>query len=261
MRRKGRENVRTRRILVAIDGSPESRTALEAAARLGLAMEAELSGLFIEDVELVRLAGLPFTREAGVSSGIFRRLETADIERRFRVTAEAAREALRDATRAVPLRSTFRVIRGLVIPSILEAAREADVVAAGKRSGHGPSGRRLGATARSLIAHVAAPVLIGGLRDVSAGPAVVLSAVSDVPEDARRFAALLARAFGAGEVLVIAGGGGSLRALPEIERASAVVLIRPRGAAGDELLVALAESVSCPVFVIGESGVAELLSA
>lgn len=268
-----------------MDGSPGSRTALEAAARLGLAMGAELSGLFIEDVELLRLAGLPFAREAGVSSGMFRRFHTTDIERRFRVAAEAAREALREGTGSMALRSTFRVVRGRVVPEILAAAREADVVAAGKRSGHAPAGRRLGATTRGLIAHLSAPILVGGLKSLTGGPAVVICATSDVSEEALGFSLLLARAFGAPEVVVIAGeavrgparmerdgveircrgfpsvSSGGVRALPEIRSASAVVLIRPQGAGGHELLVALAESVTCPVFVIGESGVAELLSA
>lgn len=43
--------------------------------------------------------------------------------------------------------------------------------------------------------------------------------------------------------------------------AGAVVLVRPEGAGTHQLLVALAETVSCPVFVIGPHGLAELLSA
>jgi len=277
--------VRVRRILVALDGSPESRATLATAARLGSAAGAELSGLFVEDIELLRLAGLPFAREAGVSSGVFRRLETTDIERRFRVAAERARAALHEATLPAALRSSFRVSRGRVVPELLTAARDADMVATGKRGGHGSGALRLGTTARSLIAHVPAPVLVGGEGRASAGPAVVLCAVPDVSKDALGFAALLARAFGAPEVVVITGGGGTgptrtepagisvrrrdfpsissggVKALPEIAVASAVVLVRPEGPAAHELLFALAEAVTCPVFVIGPHGLAELLTA
>ncbi|HQR68221.1 MAG TPA: universal stress protein [Thermoanaerobaculia bacterium] len=275
--------MRPRRILVAVDGTPESRGTLAAAARLGRVTGAELAGLFVEDVELLRLAGLPFAREAGVSSGVFRRLETADIERRFRVAAERAREALREAASASGVRTSFRVTRGRVVPEILGAVPGCDAVAAGKRGGHEPSARRLGATVRSLLLHVRVPFLVGGVREPSPGPAVVLSPASDVPEEALRFVALLARAFGAPEVVLVAGGAGGSRietagipvrrrgfpsdssggvkALLEAEGASAVVLIRPEGAAGPELLVALAEAAAGPVFVIGAAGVAELLSA
>ena len=275
--------MKVRRVLVAVDGSPESRVALAAAARLAGAAGGELVGLFVEDVELLRLAGLPFAREAGVSSGVFRQIQTADIERRFRVAAERAREALREAAAASGLRSSFRVTRGRVVAEILAAAPDAEVVAAGKRSGHGPPGSRLGATARSLICHVRVPILVGGVREMSAGPAVILSAAAEVPPAALGFVALLARAFGAPEVVVIAEGGefsgvevpgipvrrrrfpsissGGVQALPEIVGASTVVLIRPEGAAAHELLVALAEAVACPVFVISPGGLAALLSA
>jgi nucleotide-binding universal stress UspA family protein len=277
--------MRARRILVALDGSSESRAALAAAARLGISTGAGLAGLFVEDVELLRLAGLPFAREAGLASGVFRRLETSDIERRFRVAAERAREALREVAEESGLTSSFRIARGRVIPELLAAALEADVVAAGKRSAHGPAGRRLGATARSLIVNVPGPILVGGLQGLSAGPAVVISATAGVPEEALRFVTLLARAFGATEVVVIAGekstgvappeapgirvrrrgvpsvSSGGLKAIPEIAEASAVVLVRPQGTAGQELLVALAEAGTCPVFIVGPIGLAELLSA
>lgn len=274
-----------RRILVGLDGSPESRATLAAAARLGVATGAELHGLFVEDIELLRLAGLPFAREAGVASGVFQRLETSDIERRFRVAAEKARATLHEAASTTALRSTFRVTRGLVVPELLAGAREADVIAAGKRRGHGPAGGRLGGTARGLLAHVRAPVLVGGSGSSSAGPAVVICATPDVPHGVLGFVTLLARAFEAPEVVVIAGEGGSgrtpaepegirvrrrtfpsissggLKALPEIAAASTVVLVRPESSAGHELLVALTEAVACPVFVIDHHGLAELLSA
>lgn len=279
--------MRARRILVALDGSAESRAALLAAARLGVATHpgAELSGLFIEDVELLRLAALPFAVEVGLSAATRRPLDPANVERRFRYAAERAREVLREVAAASGLPSSFRVARGRVVPELLAAAQGADLVAAGKRGGHGPAGRRLGGTGRSLIVHLRAPVLVGGVQGRSPGPAVVICETSDVPEEALGFAALLARAFGAPEVVAITGRGGTvplrlekegprvrrrglssispqgIQALPEIGNASAVVLVRPEDAAAHQLLVALAEAVTCPVFVIGPRGLAELLSA
>lgn len=276
--------MRARRILIALDGSAESRAALTAAAKLGISTGAELSGLFIEDVELLRLAGLPFAIEVGLSPEMRRSLDPADVERRFRYAAERAREALREVAEASALASSFRVARGRVVPVLLAAARDAEVVAAGKRGGH-RTGRRLGATGRSLIVQLQAPVLVGGVQGRSPGPAVVISSTREMPEEALGFAALLARAFGAPEVVAIAckgepvaprpekNGAGFRRrgfasispptvmALPEVANASAVVLVRPEGVAGHQLLVALTEAVTCPVFVIGPHGLAELLSA
>ena len=51
------------RILVALDASPQSEAALRAAAELAALLEAELEGLFVEDINLLHLCGLPFGRE------------------------------------------------------------------------------------------------------------------------------------------------------------------------------------------------------
>jgi K+-sensing histidine kinase KdpD len=49
-----------RRILVALDASPDSLAALKTAADLARRMEAELMGLFVEDIELLRMADSPY---------------------------------------------------------------------------------------------------------------------------------------------------------------------------------------------------------
>ncbi|MGB7837261.1 MAG: universal stress protein, partial [Terrimicrobiaceae bacterium] len=59
-----------RRILVALDASAHSRAALEAACELALGLDAELSGLFVEDINLLRLAQLPFASEISYPSAL-----------------------------------------------------------------------------------------------------------------------------------------------------------------------------------------------
>ena len=63
-----------RRILVALDASRHSLAALEAASELAEALKAELVGIFVEDVNLLYLAGLPFAREVRYLSGVDRPL-------------------------------------------------------------------------------------------------------------------------------------------------------------------------------------------
>ncbi|MBK7177644.1 MAG: universal stress protein [Chloroflexi bacterium] len=55
--------MKIQRILVALDASPHSLAALEAAIDLAERLDAELQGLFVEDINLLRLAQLPFARE------------------------------------------------------------------------------------------------------------------------------------------------------------------------------------------------------
>ena len=75
----------TRRILVALDASQHSLAALEAASELAEALKAELVGIFVEDVNLLNLAGLPFVREVGYPSGAARPLDSPSMERALRI--------------------------------------------------------------------------------------------------------------------------------------------------------------------------------
>ena len=57
-----------RRILVALDASEASRAAIRSAVDLAARFRAELVGLFVEDVNLLRSAQLPFVRKVGAFS-------------------------------------------------------------------------------------------------------------------------------------------------------------------------------------------------
>ena len=51
---------RSERVVVALDSSPQSEKALRAAVELATLLDAELEGLFVEDINLMHLCGLPF---------------------------------------------------------------------------------------------------------------------------------------------------------------------------------------------------------
>jgi nucleotide-binding universal stress UspA family protein len=149
-----------KRILVALDASSHSLAALEAAADLAAHLEAELVGLFVEDVNLLRLGELPFAREVGVFSARWRRVDTREIERQLRAQAERARRALEAQAHRTSVRWSFEVRRGVVGASLLQAASDADLVIMG-RAGHStPMPRGLGTTARGLISGLSCPALV-----------------------------------------------------------------------------------------------------
>lgn len=100
------------RIVVVFDTTPLGEAALEAAAGLAAALEAELAGLFVEDIDLVRMAQLPFAAELGLASAVLRRIEASDLERAFRLQAERSRERLAAAGFAAQPRSLIQ-IKGL----------------------------------------------------------------------------------------------------------------------------------------------------
>jgi hypothetical protein len=118
-----------RRILLAFDAVAHSPTALESVVALAARLDAELLGLFIEDINLLRFAGLPFAREIGLTSATARPLRNPDMERALRVQAARAEAALAREAGRLKLRWSFRVARGQLVTQVVEAALETDLVA------------------------------------------------------------------------------------------------------------------------------------
>jgi nucleotide-binding universal stress UspA family protein len=149
-----------RRILVALDASLHSLAALDAASELADTLKAELIGIFVEDVNLLHLAGLPFAREVRYLSGADRPLDSPSMERALRVQAEQVRQALAGVAGRRQIRWSFRVVRGQVAAELLTAAQEADLLALGRASWALTRRVRLGATARAVVTQALGPVLL-----------------------------------------------------------------------------------------------------
>ncbi len=149
-----------RRVLVALDASPHSVAALEAAVDLAGRFQAELEALFVEDINLLRLAELPFAHELGSFSATRRRLDTAEMERQFRAQTVRIRRIFSSATRHSEISCTFRVSRGAVVPEVLRAATGTDVVILGRSGWSVVPRRRLGSTVRAILREAPGMTLI-----------------------------------------------------------------------------------------------------
>lgn len=149
-----------KRILVALDASTHSLAALEAAADMAAALQAELMGLFVEDENLLHLAGLPFAQEVRTPWAISRQMSSDRMEEDLRLRAAQARRALQAAADRVQARWSFKTVRGQVTPAVLEAALEADLVAMGRISHPVSRRNRLGSTARAAAARTHRSVLL-----------------------------------------------------------------------------------------------------
>jgi nucleotide-binding universal stress UspA family protein len=179
-----------RRILVAVDASHHSLAALEAAAELAATMKAELEGLFVEDVNLLRAAEAPAALEVQYPFIEAAKLDLARMERQLRAQAAQARRALRVASERRQIKWSFRIVRGEVTPSVLEAALGADLLSLGKVSRPLIRRRRLGSTA--LAAAVQGPCCVLLMhRDAVISPPVVVT--YDDSQIARRALAMAAR--------------------------------------------------------------------
>ncbi len=138
-----------RRILVAIDASPQSLAALEAAAELAAGLGAELVGVYVEDINLIRLAALPVVLEVGAASARSRRLDGGRMDRQLRSQAARAAQAMAVAANRAQVRWSFTVARGSIETELLQAASEADLFILGRAGWSGK--RRLGSTARKMV--------------------------------------------------------------------------------------------------------------
>jgi nucleotide-binding universal stress UspA family protein len=154
------EELIIKRILVALDASTHSLAALEAAADMAAALEAELLGLFVEDENLLHLAGLPFAQEVRTLWAARRDISSDRMEEDLRLQAGQARRALQAAAERVEARWSFKTVRGQVTPAVLEAALEADLVAMGRISRPVSRRNRLGSTARAAAANIRGSVLL-----------------------------------------------------------------------------------------------------
>lgn len=154
------DTMQIKRIIVALDASAHSQAAMDAAAGIAELLEAELIGVFVEDINLVRVAQLPFVREVQFPVARVAEIDEPRMEGQLRELAAQVRRQLRDAASHHNVRWSFRVQRGRVATELLSAALEADLLALG-RSGRSLVGAsRLGSTVRTAVAESRGSLLI-----------------------------------------------------------------------------------------------------
>ena len=162
-----------RRILVAIDASPGSWAALDAAAELAAETEAEILGLFVEDINLLRLAESPYAREIVYPTAAGAPLDRARMESQLRAHSARAERAVAAVGRREEIRWSFRSTRGEVAAEIRAAAGEADLVAIGSGAWSLGLQARVSATALELARSVT-PVLLLSERGLPGNARVIV---------------------------------------------------------------------------------------
>lgn len=123
------------RILVALEASPRSLSALATAGALAAELGAELAGLFVEDINLQHLLALPFAREFCLLSGALRPLSQAEVEHAWRREAEILQRRLAEAAGQRQLRWSFQVTRGRMAVEVDTRIEAFDLVVLGSRAG------------------------------------------------------------------------------------------------------------------------------
>ena len=143
-----------RRILIALDASPASQAALELAVDLAMRYQAELIGIYVEDINLLRSAEIPFTKEIGFYSASSHQIDISHIERELRAHARRVEQLLASIAQRANLRWSFRSTRGVIPGELLSAAADTDLIILGKTGWSG--GNQIGSTAKEVA--VRAPI-------------------------------------------------------------------------------------------------------
>jgi len=124
----------TRRIVVTLGAALTGRAPLATAVRLAGSLGAELEGVFIEDINLIQLAGLPFLRELSPCSLAVQAVSGQRMERQLRAMARQARTLLEQEAGKLDVPWSFQVWRGRTGTEALTRAFAADILTLGRLS-------------------------------------------------------------------------------------------------------------------------------
>jgi nucleotide-binding universal stress UspA family protein len=124
------DNPRYRRILVQMDTSTHCLATLDAAIDIAARLQAELSGLFVEDRNLISVGRLDFVREFSLSSSTARPLDDSTLDVQLKALARSARRQLESAGTRRNLTVAFRTVREDSEEAVEIAAGDVDLIIA-----------------------------------------------------------------------------------------------------------------------------------
>lgn len=152
--------IRVKRVLICLDNSKHSFAALRAAIEIARHFNAELRGIFVEDVKLLNLAEMPFQQEVGEYTAIVRELSSDGLSRGLVIQSRWVSRSFQKLIDQTDLQADFAIHRGDIIESIDKESQNCDLIIIGK-TGTSPLGKpRLGSTARALIQNHKKPLLL-----------------------------------------------------------------------------------------------------
>jgi nucleotide-binding universal stress UspA family protein len=229
-----------RRVLVALDSSAASSPVLEIAAGIAAANTCELCGLFVEDQDLLRLAGLPFAREIQLSKAMSRTLAPEQLLQDLRAQAGLARTAMARQAALHRVSWSFQVAQGRSEEAILLAATAGDIIAMARGFGPLASVARLSRRVRLIAARAPGPLLLAGEPSAGRpGPVLLPYDASPAAKAMLGIAVDLARARGEALEIMLFGDAAErgaevearLRSAADERRLPALRLWAPRDAA------------------------------
>lgn len=121
-----------KRVLIALNSCSNEQDAIEAAVELARQLEAELAGLFVEDLNLLHLAELPFAHEI-LGTHLQKRLfDVAQLQRSMAAQAARVRQALMSRAERRSVSWRFLRTQGRLVAETAAATEGMDLLVIGR---------------------------------------------------------------------------------------------------------------------------------
>lgn len=119
------------RVIAAVDATAGDRCAVAKAVDLAARLRVEVCGLFVEDINLVRVAELPVARHMTWAAAPATPFGRDELEREMSRLAERAATELRAAATRLGVKSSFRIVRGIPAEELMNATALEDLLVVG----------------------------------------------------------------------------------------------------------------------------------
>lgn len=120
------------KVVLRMRGGAASPLILEAAVRVARSFRGDLRGLFLENRELMALAGMPFAREISFTGRSSRPLSLDTVEEEMLAASRAMEEKLTRFTSGMNVPTRFELVRSTTEDVLRKALQEAGILAIGE---------------------------------------------------------------------------------------------------------------------------------
>jgi len=121
------------RIIVALNACRRDLAALQVGANLAARKGCELQALFVEEMNLINVAELPFTKEIARISGKEREFDHSRITRAHRASLSQIQQAIDLLNEQGQLRASLKIVRGHFVRAVLSFIADIDVLVLSQR--------------------------------------------------------------------------------------------------------------------------------
>jgi nucleotide-binding universal stress UspA family protein len=137
-------------IVVGVDGSPNSESALDWAMRQASAVHSPLTVIAVHEVAKSYWGGIPVVGPA----------DAPLLEKLRQAAEEMTQKAARRLGDAPPPSVKVHAVDGFVVKELVDASQDADLVVVGTRSGGSLARLVMGSVSSEVVQHSACPVVI-----------------------------------------------------------------------------------------------------